>query len=120
MSACIFCRIVAGEIPATYVHQDDAVIAFRDIEPRAPVHVLVVPRRHVASLLDLSPDAGGSDAALAARLLDVAARVARAEGLDAKGRGFRVVANTGPEGGQSVDHLHLHVLGGRALAWPPG
>lgn len=120
MSACIFCRIVAGEIPATYVHEDDAVVAFRDIEPRAPVHVLVVPRRHVASLLELSPAGGATDAELAGRLLEVAARVARAEGLDAPGRGFRVVSNVGPEGGQSVDHLHLHVLGGRPLAWPPG
>ena len=120
MSACLFCRIVAGEIPADIVHQDDEVIAFRDIEPRAPVHVLVVPRRHVVSLLDLAAGDGGADARLAARLLDVAARVARAEGLGEPGRGFRVVANIGPEGGQSVDHLHLHVLGGRALAWPPG
>ncbi len=118
--SCIFCRIVAGEIPAAMVHQDDAVVAFRDATPAAPVHVLVVPRRHVANLLDLSPGDGASDAALAARLLAVVAQVARAEGLDAAGRGFRLVANTGPQGGQSVDHLHLHVLGARAMAWPPG
>lgn len=120
MSACIFCRIVKGEIPATFVHQDDAVVAFRDVQPQAPVHVLVVPRRHVVSLLALDCAAGGADAQLAARLLDVAARVARDAGLAAPERGFRLVANTGPEGGQSVDHLHLHVLGGRGMAWPPG
>jgi histidine triad (HIT) family protein len=120
MSACLFCRIVAGEIPATFVYEDDAVVAFRDIDPRAPVHVLVVPRRHVASVLALAPAGGAADPVLAARLFDAAAHVARAEGLDAPDKGFRVVTNSGPEGGQSVDHLHLHVLGGRALAWPPG
>ena len=118
--SCIFCDIVAGEVAATIVHQDDAVVAFRDAEPQAPVHVLVVPRRHVASLLDLAPADGANDPGLAARLLAVAAQVARAEGLDAPGRGFRLVANTGPQGGQSVDHLHLHVLGGRAMTWPAG
>jgi histidine triad (HIT) family protein len=118
--SCIFCRIVRGEIPATFVHQDDAVVAFRDVTPKAPVHILVVPRLHLPSLLDLAPGDGAADPGLGARLLEVVARVARAEGLDAPERGFRVVANTGPEGGQSVDHLHLHVLGGRALAWPPG
>ena len=118
--SCVFCRIVAGEVPATFVHQDDTVVAFRDVTPAAPVHVLVVPRRHVPSLLGLAPGDGAIDAGLGTRLLEIVSRVARAEGLDAPGRGFRVVANTGPEGGQSVDHLHLHVLGGRALAWPPG
>lgn len=118
--SCIFCRIVAGEIPATIVHQDAAVVAFRDATPTAPVHVLVVPRRHVASLLDLAPADGANDPALGARLLEVVAQVARAEGLAAPGRGFRLVANTGPEGGQSVDHLHLHVMGGRAMTWPAG
>jgi histidine triad (HIT) family protein len=114
--SCIFCRIVAGEIPAAFVHQDDEVVAFRDVAPAAPVHVLVVPRRHVANVVDLASAGDG----LAGRLLDAVAVVARAEGLDAADRGFRVVTNTGPEGGQSVDHLHLHVLGGRRLAWPPG
>ncbi len=120
MSDCIFCRIAAGEIPATFVHADARVIAFRDLDPQAPVHVLVVPRRHVASLADLAADDGGEDAALAAALLATARRVARAEGLDAPDRGFRLIANTGPEGGQSVGHLHFHLLGGRVLAWPPG
>jgi histidine triad (HIT) family protein len=120
MSGCIFCRIVVGEIPATLVHADEQVIAFRDVNPQAPVHVLVVPRRHVASLAELAAGDGGDDAALGAALLSAASRVARAEGLAEPGRGFRLVANTGPEGGQSVDHLHFHVLGGRPLAWPPG
>ena len=120
MTGCIFCRIVAGEIPATLVHADEHVIAFRDVNPQAPVHVLVVPRRHVASLVELAAGDGGDDAALGAALLAAASRVARAEGLAEPGRGFRVVANTGAEGGQSVDHLHFHVLGGRPLAWPPG
>ena len=118
--SCVFCRIAAGEVPATIVHQDDHVVAFRDMTPTAPVHVLVVPRRHVANLLQLADGAAESDPLLASRLLDAVARVARAEGLDAPGRGFRLVANTGPEGGQSVDHLHLHVIGGRAMTWPAG
>lgn len=118
MSDCIFCRIVAGEIPATIVHDDESVLAFRDVQPVAPVHVLVVPRRHVASLLELA--AADPAGVVAGRLLAVAADVARAEGLAAGDRGFRVVTNTGREGGQSVDHLHFHVLGGRALGWPPG
>ena len=118
--SCIFCRIVAGEIPASFVHQDDAVVAFRDVTPQAPVHVLVVPRRHVPSLFGLAPGDGATDGELGTRLLEVVTRVARAEGLDAPGRGFRLVANTGPEGGQSVDHLHLHVLGGRVMTWPAG
>jgi len=114
MSACIFCRIVAGEIPATLVFSDDSVVAFRDVNPQAPVHVLVVPRTHVDSLADLR------DGATAAALLGAIRTIAEAEGLTAPARGFRVVANTGPEGGQSVDHLHFHLLGGRNLAWPPG
>jgi len=120
MNNCIFCRIVAGEIPAALVHSDERVIAFRDVTPQAPVHVLVVPRRHVGSLLDLASDDRGEDAALAVALFAVAAQVVRVEGLADVARGFRLVINTGPEGGQSVPHLHLHVLGGRRLAWPPG
>jgi histidine triad (HIT) family protein len=118
VSDCIFCRIVAGEIPAQIVWQDDDVFAFRDAAPRAPVHVLVVPRRHVPSVLGLSKRA--EDVALGGRLLTAAIDVARQEGLGEPGRGFRLVVNTGPEGGQSVDHIHVHILGGRALAWPPG
>ena len=108
---CIFCRIARGEIPATMVASNDSVIAFRDVDPKAPVHVLVIPRKHVASM-DHSPDS-----ATLGQLLAMAGEVARAEGL---GKGYRVVINTGPDGGQTVDHLHAHVLGGRHMAWPPG
>ncbi len=114
MSTCIFCRIVAGEIPSAMVHQDDLCVAFRDVEPRAPTHFLVVPRRHVASLADLTD----GDVALAGHLQLTAARLAAAEGL--ADTGFRVVVNCGDDGGQTVPHLHFHVLGGRRLGWPPG
>ena len=103
---CVFCSIVAGDIPAEVVRSDDATLAFRDIQPQAPVHVLVIPRRHVASLHALE------DPELAGALLHAAAEVARALEL---GAGWRLIANTGADGGQEVDHLHLHVLGGRPL-----
>jgi histidine triad (HIT) family protein len=108
---CIFCRIVRGEIPATVVASTEVAIAFRDLDPKAPVHVLVVPRAHVASLDD-SPDP-----AVLGEILALATDVARQEGLAA---GYRVVINTGADGGQTVSHLHAHVLGGRHMAWPPG
>ncbi len=111
---CIFCRIVAGTLPATPVLENEHVMAFRDVNPQAPVHILVVPRRHVVSVAALVP----GDAALSAALLLAAAEVARREGLE--DAGYRVVTNIGDDGGQSVDHLHLHVLGGRSLGWPPG
>jgi histidine triad (HIT) family protein len=110
---CLFCRIVAGDIPSTLVYEDEHLVAFRDIDPKAPTHVLLVPRRHVTSLAAL--DAG--DAELAGRLLLAAADLARAEGLQG---GWRVVSNVGEDAGQSVPHLHVHLLGGRALGWPPG
>jgi histidine triad (HIT) family protein len=110
---CLFCRIGAGEIPATKVHEDKVVIAIRDINPQAPTHVLLMPRQHVASAADLSE----ADAPLLGRLFTVAAELARAEGLEA---GWRLVANVGADGGQTVDHLHLHLLGGRQMHWPPG
>jgi histidine triad (HIT) family protein len=114
MSAdCLFCRIAAGEIPATRVHEDDLVLAIRDLHPQAPSHVLVLPREHVASAADLT-DASGP---LLGRLFAVAADIARREGLDG---GWRLVTNVGPDAGQSVAHLHLHLLGGRAMGWPPG
>jgi histidine triad (HIT) family protein len=113
-SECIFCRIVAGEIPAKLVHEDDLAVAFHDISPQAPVHVLVVPRRHVAQVLDAEVTAPG----LAAHLVSVASKLAR--DLEVAGSGFRLVVNTGDDGGQSVQHLHLHLLGGRELGWPPG
>jgi len=111
-SGCIFCRIASGEIPAARVAESDAAVAFRDLNPQAPVHVLVVPRRHVASLADA---AEGDE--LGALLL-LAREVARLEGI--ADRGYRVVTNSGADAGQTVHHLHLHVLGGRALGWPPG
>ena len=110
---CLFCRIVAGEIPSDRVHEDDEVIAFRDIAPRAPTHVLVVPRRHI-------PDAHGltdADGPLLARLFAVMRGIADEARL---GNGYRVVTNVGPEAGQSVLHLHFHLLGGRSMGWPPG
>lgn len=114
MTDCLFCRIVREELPSDRVLETDDVIAFRDLHPQAPVHVLVIPRRHVNSLEALSP----SDRDLPGALLLAAAEVARREGVAETG--YRVVTNTGAEGGQTVGHLHLHVLGGRGLGWPPG
>lgn len=114
MSAdCLFCRIAAGEIPADRVHEDDLVVAIRDLHPQAPSHVLVLPREHVASAADLTEASGP----LLGRLFAVAADIARREGLDG---GWRLVTNVGPDAGQSVAHLHLHLLGGRPMGWPPG
>jgi histidine triad (HIT) family protein len=110
---CLFCRIVAGEIPSDRVHEDEEVIAFRDIAPRAPTHVLVVPRRHVTDVNALS-DADGD---LLAAIFTVIRQIAADAGLE---RGYRVVTNVGPESGQSVFHLHFHLLGGRPMTWPPG
>jgi histidine triad (HIT) family protein len=110
---CLFCRILAKEISAKIVHEDDHAIAFEDINPQAPTHVLIVPRRHIAGLNDV----GADDAALLGHLQLVAAAIARQRGLEA---GYRTVLNTGRGAGQSVFHLHLHLLGGRGLRWPPG
>jgi len=110
---CLFCGIVAGRVPATVVHSDDETVAFRDVNPQAPTHVLVIPRRHVPSASAVEATTGVWTA-----LMTVAARVAQAEGLGEDG--YRLVINTGPAAGQSVAHLHVHVLGGRALSWPPG
>ena len=114
MSDCLFCKIGSGQIPAKVVLQDDEVLAFDDINPQAPVHVLVIPKRHVVAL----NEAGGGDQALLGRLLEAAALVARKKGIAEAG--YRVVANQGRDGGQTVFHLHLHVLGGRPMTWPPG
>ena len=111
---CIFCKIVAGEIPAAKIFEDERAVAFRDLNPQAPTHALVIPRAHVASL----NEAGEGDGALLGHLLLVAARVARDEG-HAEG-GYRTVINTGAAAGQTVFHIHVHVLGGRRLTWPPG
>ena len=115
MADCLFCKLVAGEIPARIVKRTADAVAFHDIDPRAPVHVLVIPTRHVPAVRD----AGGADGeAMLGRLLAFAAQVAGELGLDAGG--YRIVTNTGPDAGQSVDHLHFHVLGGRKMTWPPG
>jgi histidine triad (HIT) family protein len=111
---CPFCRIVAGEIPATKVHEDDDVLAIRDIAPRAPTHILILPKAHITSAADLTPAEGE----LLGRIFGAAAELARTEGIAA--RGYRVVTNVGAWGGQSVDHLHFHLMGGRAFEWPPG
>jgi histidine triad (HIT) family protein len=111
---CPFCRINAGEVPADSVFQDERCLAFRDINPQAPVHVLVIPREHIESL----DEAGHRDEALLGHLLRVAARVANEQGLSESG--YRTIINTGAGAGQSVFHLHLHVLGGRSFSWPPG
>jgi len=115
MTDCLFCRIVAGEIPATIVKRSGEAIACRDIDARAPTHVLVIPTQHVAAVRD-AKEAEGE--ALLGRVLAFAAEVASELGLDAGG--YRIVTNTGKDAGQSVDHLHFHVLGGRKLTWPPG
>ncbi|MEI6362541.1 MAG: histidine triad nucleotide-binding protein [Actinomycetes bacterium] len=114
MSECLFCAIAAGDIPADVVHSDDRVIAFRDIAPQAPVHVLVIPREHHDNAADIAL----ADPDLAAQLLRVAGAVAAQEGV--ADSGYRIVSNTGEGAGQSVGHVHFHVLGGRGLAWPPG
>lgn len=114
MSDCLFCAIVAGGIPADVVHSDDEVLAFRDVNPQAPVHVLVIPKSHHATAAGLA----AADPALAGRLLEVAGTIAAREGVDESG--YRIVTNTGESAGQSVHHVHFHVLGGRALTWPPG
>ena len=111
---CLFCRIVAGDLPSTKVHEDDHVLAIRDVAPASPTHILVLPKQHIASALDLTD----ADAPLVGRMLAVAADLARSEGI--ADDGYRLVSNVGAWGGQSVDHLHIHLMGGRAFAWPPG
>ena len=113
MSDCLFCAIARREVAADVVHDGDDTIAIRDINPQAPTHILVIPRRHVASVHELREE----DAATWMRLLQVAQDLAESEGI---GGGYRLVANVGRGGGQTVDHLHLHLLGGRQMTWPPG
>jgi histidine triad (HIT) family protein len=111
--SCLFCKIIEGTIPSTAVYQDEFAYAFADVNPQAPVHVLLVPREHIASLAD----AGENNRELLGHLLLAAAKIAQDKGL---AKGYRIVVNTGEDGGQTVEHLHLHLLGGRHLAWPPG
>jgi histidine triad (HIT) family protein len=116
MADCLFCSIVAGDVPAEVVYRDDRAVAFRDIYPQAPTHVLVVPKRHVANASVVT----SADAEDVAALLVAAKAVADAEGFGGTDRGYRLVFNVGPDALNSVDHLHLHVLGGRTFEWPPG
>jgi histidine triad (HIT) family protein len=114
MSDCLFCGIIDGKINANVVYRGDSVVAFKDINPKAPVHILIIPRKHIATLLDLEP----ADGPLLGDVFRVAAELATAQGL-AK-TGYRVVVNCGADAGQTVFHLHYHLLGGRPLSWPPG
>lgn len=111
---CIFCKIVGGEMESDIVYEGDEVVAFRDINPQAPTHLQVIPKRHVARIADFDP---GQDTEWLSELFDVATELARQEGLDG---GYRLVVNNGALAGQSVPHVHVHVLGGRQLGWPPG
>jgi histidine triad (HIT) family protein len=114
MSDCLFCRIIAGEIPGAIVDQDETLVAFKDINPQAPLHVLIVPRKHIASLNELNAE----DDALVGSMFRRAAALAKEHGYHE--RGYRTVFNTNREAGQTVFHIHLHLLAGRSLAWPPG
>lgn len=114
MADCIFCKIVAGDIPGDIVYEDETVVAFRDLNPQAPTHVLIIPRKHVETINDLT----AKDAELVGKMYLAAKNIAQREEIDE--RGYRTVMNCNAEAGQSVYHLHLHVLGGRAMTWPPG
>lgn len=113
MNDCLFCKIVSGDIPSSKVYEDDKVLAFADIDPKAPVHVLIIPKKHIVSVADTAE----SDMDIYARIMSVAKKLAEDFGL--KG-GYRLVTNIGKDGGQAVAHLHFHLLGGRAMGWPPG
>ncbi len=112
--ACLFCKIASGEIPSTVVLDRGNVFAFRDVNPQAPTHILLIPKTHIRDVSEL----GGSSGPLLGELIEAANELARAEGID--GSGYRLVFNVGPDAGQTVFHLHLHLLGGRPMAWPPG
>ncbi len=111
---CLFCRIAAGELPSDRLLENESLVAFRDIQPQAPTHILVIPKHHIARISDLEPN----DATLIARLIDATRLLAEREGI--RERGYRLVVNCGPNAGQAVEHLHIHLLGGRRLGWPPG
>ncbi|MCI8870856.1 MAG: histidine triad nucleotide-binding protein [Lawsonibacter sp.] len=112
MSDCLFCKIAAGEIPSEKLYEDELCCAFSDIDPQAPTHFLVIPKAHIPSAAEISPE----NSAAAAHILEVIAKVARDQGLES----YRIVSNIGPQAGQSVPHLHFHVLAGRDMTWPPG
>lgn len=111
---CLFCKILAGDIPAEIIYESDTAIAFRDINPQAPTHVVIIPRKHIATINDIEPD----DHAIVGSLYAAARRIAKEEGFS--GEGYRAVMNCNEAAGQTVFHIHLHLLGGRALSWPPG
>ena len=110
---CLFCKIVSGEIPSAKVYEDDTVLAFNDINPEAPVHILLIPKTHITSMADIN----GSNSAVVAHIFEVAAKIAREKGFDG---GFRVVSNCGDSAGQTVKHLHFHLMAGRDFGWPAG
>lgn len=110
---CIFCKIASGEIPSTRVYEDDLCVAFKDLEPQAPVHILIIPREHIVSAAEITP----GNSSIVAHIFEVAAKLAKDNKLE---NGWRIVSNVGEDGGQSVKHMHFHLLGGRAMAWPPG
>ena len=114
MTDCLFCKIIAGQIPGAIVYQDDTLVAFKDVNPQAPMHVLIVPRRHIATLNDLGPGDDGLVGEMTRRAAAIAAEHGHAD------RGYRTVFNCNADAGQTVFHIHLHVLGGRRLGWPPG
>ena len=111
---CLFCKIAAGEIPSAKVYEDELVYAFRDIDPKAPVHVLIIPKQHIASVNEINDE----NCAIVGHIFKVAAEIAKSEGIAQDG--YRIVTNIGENGGQTVGHLHYHMLGGRSLQWPPG
>ena len=113
MSECLFCKIANGEIPSTKVYEDDTVLAFKDVAPQAPIHVLLIPKQHITSCDDITPD----NSQVVAHIFEVAARLAKEFGLV---NGYRIVNNCGEEGGQTVKHLHFHLMGGRTFGWPAG
>lgn len=114
MSDCVFCRICEKQIPSDIVYEDDTLVAFKDINPEAPVHILIVPKKHIASLLDLKDD----DLNIIPKVYAAANKIAKKAGIAENG--FRLVTNCGKDGGQSVNHIHFHLLGGRSMQWPPG
>ena len=114
MSDCLFCKIIAGEIPSTKVYEDDAVYAFNDIEPQAPIHVIIVPKAHIASANEITAE----NSAVIGKIFEAAGKIAKDLGIAENG--YRIVNNCGEDGGQTVQHLHFHLVGGRSLQWPPG
>lgn len=110
---CLFCKIVAGEIPSTKVYEDEQIFAFRDINPQAPTHILVIPKEHISSVDAITPE----NSAIVAHIFEIIPKLAAEDGLD---KGYRVVSNIGEQGQQTIPHLHFHILGGRDMTWPPG